>query len=413
MTNMSRNFFLHKKTLKKKNNLIPKVEDKLEYVPETISIKNMSIYDMEKIHNFVLKHFNNEYKRIPEITEKIQYENDILGSHQTYVERRQTLNRIEILQNELNDIKSFKCKNNYMKEIEPLMKEFEELYNNMEKDKFGEVEDGSDNSQDKEEVTRVMLLIISTVKKYTNISFDVELTSTCRCVECEFDLTNVIPEADGIIRCPECRVENEAIRYPKKVISTGKHSSSHHGDYSERANFVKFINRFQGKHDAGMDNKIKSKLDSYFIKEKQDIGSVVKQRPNDFKGFKEGTSLNMMLKALKSCGLSAYYDDVYLICREYWGWELADFKNDEDEILYIYDITQTAYNKIENRTRSSSISIPFQAFKIIELLGYPYEVGDFKIPKDDKSKEETDKYWKLSCQNCGDPKVQYIPTRKY
>tara|TARA_R100000750_G_C2339405_1_gene93552 strand:+ start:462 stop:1661 length:1200 start_codon:yes stop_codon:yes gene_type:complete len=399
--------------VKKKNNLIPKENDKPEYVPDTISVKNMSIYDMEKIHSFVLKFFNNEYKRIPDITEKIEYENNILGSHQTYVERCQTLSKIQTLQKELDDIKTFKNKDSYMKEIKPLMKEFEYAFDNMDKDKFGEVENGSDNSQDKEEVTRIMLLIISTVKKYTNISFDVELTSICHCVECDFDLTNVIPEADGIIRCPECRVENEANRYPKKSISTSKHSSTHHGDYSERGNFIKFINRFQGKQDANVDDKIKAKLDSYFIKEKLEIGSIVKQRPNDIKGFKVGTSLNMMLKALKSCGFSAYYDDVYLICREYWGWELADFKNDEDEILYMYDITQMAYNKIENRTRSSSISIPFQAFKIIELLGYPYEVVDFKIPKDDKSKEETDKYWKISCQNCGDPKVQYIPTRKY
>jgi len=410
---MSRNFFLHKRSVKKKNNLIPKENDKPEYVPDTISVKNMSIYDMEKIHSFVLKFFNNEYKRIPDITEKIEYENNILGSHQTYVERCQTLSKIQTLQKELDDIKTFKNKDSYMKEIKPLMKEFEYAFDNMDKDKFGEVENGSDNSQDKEEVTRIMLLIISTVKKYTNISFDVELTSICHCVECDFDLTNVIPEADGIIRCPECRVENEANRYPKKSISTSKHSSTHHGDYSERGNFIKFINRFQGKQDANVDDKIKAKLDSYFIKEKLEIGSIVKQRPNDIKGFKVGTSLNMMLKALKSCGFSAYYDDVYLICREYWGWELADFKNDEDEILYMYDITQMAYNKIENRTRSSSISIPFQAFKIIELLGYPYEVVDFKIPKDDKSKEETDKYWKISCQNCGDPKVQYIPTRKY
>jgi len=399
--------------VKKKNILIPKDEDKLEYVPETISIKNMSIYDMEKIHSFVLKFFNNEYKRIPDMIGKIEYENSILGSHQTYVERRQTLSKIETLQTELDDIQSLKSRNNYIREITPLMEEFKNAADNVKKNKFGEVENGSENSQDKEEVIRIMLLIISSVKRYTNISFDVELTSICHCIECDFDLTNVIPEADGIIRCPECRVENEANRYPKKSISTSKHSSTHHGDYSERGNFIKFISRFQGKHGVTIDDNIKNKLDIYFVKEKQDIGSEVKQRPNDFKGFKVGTSLNMMLKALKSCGFSGYYDDVYLICQEYWGWELADFKNDEDEILYIYDITQLAYNKIENRTRSSSISIPFQAFKIIELLGYPYEVIDFKIPKDDKSKEETDRYWKMSCQTCGDPKVYYIPTRKY
>jgi len=59
------------------------------------------------------------------------------------------------------------------------------------------------------------------------------------------------------------------------------------------------------------------------------------------------------------------------------------------------------------------MSIPYIAFKITEMLNYPYEVCDFKIPKDDKSREDTEHYWKLSCAGCGDPEVVYIPTRKY
>lgn len=405
---MASNFFAHGKRRNKIVNLIPKDEDKLDYVPEIISIKNMSIYDMEKIHGFALKFFSNEEKRIPELTRDLDYKKELLGPHQNLVERLETLEEISKIEKEILEIESSTKKENYLAEILPLIEIFKDISNSMEKIEFGEEE-----NDDSDDITKYMLLIIDTIKKYTKITFDIELSSKFCCAECDFDLTNVIPEQDGIIRCPECRVENEANRCPKKFVSITKNISTSHGDYSDRENFHKFINRFQGKHNPTIDQIVYDKLDQYFIKEKEDIGDVVKQRPYDHKNFKQGTNLDMMLKALSCCGFSEHYDNAYYIGQEYWGWILADFKNDEDEIMYIYDITQVAYIKIENKTRTSSISIPFRGFKITELLGYPYEMSDFKIPKDEKSREERDKYWKISCETCGDPDVVYIPTRKY
>ncbi len=407
---MSGHFFTNKK--RRKNNtyeLIPKNKDKLEYVPEVISVKIMSVYDMNKIHGFAMNFFSNEEKRIPALVKKLEYQNNLIGSHQTLVERRDTLDKIKLLDDEISSISSSSKKEAYLNEIAPRMKKFKEISESLDKKIFGE----EDNEVECEELTKYMLFIIEIIKKYTSISFDIELLSKFCCVECSFDLTDVAPEHDGIIRCPECRVENEANRCPKKFVSITKNISTSHGDYSERANFYKFIRRIQGKHGETIDKSIYAKLDTYFIKERKDIGGTIRERAFDSKKFKVGTNLDMMLKALNSCGFPEHYDDVYLICRDYWGWELPDFGNDEDEIMRIYDITQTAYIKIENKTRSSSISIPFRAFKIVELLGYPYEVCDFKIPKDDKSREETDKYWRMSCQTCGDNSVYYIPTRRY
>lgn len=406
---MAGSFFLHKKrTVNKTAKLIPKDEDKLECIPDVITVRNMSIYDVDSIHEYSLKFFTNEQKRLPELLKKLDYENSILGHHQTYVERCQTLENIKHINAEIEQIRSSKNKSNYLAEITPLIDEFKRISANVDRNTFGE----TDIQDDSETTTRYILSIISVAQKYTKLCFNIELPSKCRCIECNFDFTDVIPESDGIIRCPECRVENEANRCPGKCTSISKTVSSH-GDYSERENFHKFIKRLQGKHSLSIGTNIKDKLDRHFIKEKIPVGSVIKQMPHDKKGFKAGTSLGIMLKALKSCELPEYYDDVYLICQEYWGWELADLSSDEDEIMYIYDITQVAYSKIEDKTRSSSISIPFRAFKILELLEYPYEVTDFKIPKDEKSREETDKYWKICCQTCGDERVRYIPTRKY
>lgn len=395
---------------RKKHDLIAlPSKSKIFDIPNVIVVHELSIPDMNNIHSFSLKYFHNQELRIPEIKSHIEREKLILNTQQTYIERKESIDLIDKLEKELSDIVNGEIKRLYLEEITPTMEIYKKLLQTQDKSVFGinnkEIEDI--------ETSKYMLSFLETVKKYTNIRFHFEICSKYQCVECEFDLSNVIPEIDGTIRCPECRVENESNRCPKMLMPFNKGINTHHGDYSERLNFHKFIRRLQGQCETHISNDLWDKLDIYFAKEKIPLGKAIRKLEHNHKGFKDGVSLSTMLGALSYYGYSNYYDDIYVICSKYWGWILPEFKEDENVIMYIYDITQVAYSKIENKTRSSSISIPYIAFKITEMLNYPYEVSDFKIPKDDKSREETEHYWKISCETCGDPEVMYIPTRKY
>lgn len=403
-------FFLtpHKKCKDVTKDMLLTNKSKIYEIPSVIKVNRMSTPDMNNIHSCAIKYFHNKYSDIDNIKANIRKYKAELETRLTYIERRDILSKIDDLEEKLDDIVNEKSKSKYIVEITPIMNKYKELQSIQTKTIFG-----STNNDDDDEVTKYMLMFLETVRKYTGISFNFEIPSKYECVECYFDLTNVIPDLDGSIRCPQCRIENESNRCPKMLMAFNKSLNIHHGDYSERTNFYKFIIRFQGKYEPTISDTLWKKLDDYFTKEKRPIGEVIRREPRNYKGYKDNTSLSLMLSALCYYGYSMYYDDVYVICQKYWGWELADFKEDENVIMYIYDITQPAYARIENKTRTSSISIPFIAFKITEMLNYPYEVCDFKIPKDDKSREETEYYWKLSCLGCGDPEVVYIPTRKY
>ena len=47
----------------------------------------------------------------------------------------------------------------------------------------------------------------------------------------------------------------------------------------------------------------------------------------------------------------------------------------------------------------------------MELLGYKYNVSDFKIPKDEKSKRELEDYWKITCTNSKSSLIYYKATK--
>lgn len=399
-------FFPKKKRSQCNASLIKSEERKQKHVPDVIRIQDISVYDIERIYDFSLNYFYNKELDIDDLSDKLNKLKESVNLPQTYVEKKNILDEISRIEYTISSISE--NKKNYMREIKPLINEFNEFYNSMNKKKFGE-----DNKTSDDIISRV-LSIVEILKKYTDMNFDIVLLSKFSCSDCGFDLSDASQD-DEIVVCPGCREENVFNKNQCKIPSVVKNNSSQQSDYSERANFLRFLIRFQGQQNVILDDDLYEKLDHHFVKDKtkNNTRKVVSTRKTDFKGFKEGTTLVLMLSALKECGFSHHYNDVYFICKEYWGWILADLKKDEEKIMYIYDITQLAYAKIPNKKRSSSISIPFKAFKILELCGYPYEVIDFKIPKDDKSKEETESYWKMSCEKCEDPSVMYIPTRKY
>lgn len=375
-------------------------------IPKVININSISKYEVDRIHNYVMSYYDNIEKTIPDKKlELMKLKNEDI-SLLNHVDQMAHFDIISRKEKEIKLILEDKSRNDYLNKISPLLDKYRDLFKDEDEKVFGMENEVSID------ITREMVSMISIINYFTPLEFNFNIKIKPCCACCNYDFTDLTPDSDGILRCPICAVENDVSHITDSFMEVERISPSIYCDYNVENNFIKFLDKFQGKIPCTLNKNVyKRLLDEYFSKKKKDIGDVVKKRNYDFKGFKEGTSLETMLIALKEIGLSDFYDDVYFISKKYWGWILADLDENKEKIIFIYEATQTAYKNIENKKRSSSISIPFHTLKILELIGYKYSVSDFKIPKDEKSKRELEEYWKITCANCKNPLIYYKATK--
>jgi hypothetical protein len=375
-------------------------------IPKLINVETITKYEIERIHGYAIDFFNLQEQKIKTLSEEIKTlkEEDI--SDLNYVDQISHINIIKKKENTVILYTTTKNKDKYIQQIEPILDRFKVLFNHEEEKIFGM------ENETPEDITKEMINMIDIIKHFTTIEFNFNIKSKPTCACCNYDFTDLMPDSDDILRCPNCSVENDLSHCSDKYLETEKMTTFPYCDYNVENNFIKFLDKFQGKIKCSLNKNVYTRLlDNYFLKKKKDIGSVVKERNFDYKGFKEGTSLDTMLVSLKDIGLSDFYDDVYFICKKYWGWILPDLEENIEKIIFVYEKTQSAYKSIENKKRSSSISIPFHTLKILELAGYKYGVSDFKIPKDEKSKRELEEYWKITCSLCDSPIISYKATK--
>jgi hypothetical protein len=402
---MEKSVFINRRRTKKSLPVI-KCENNDLSVPDIVKITTITEYDVDRVHKNSIKYFKKQRTTIEELKKEKNLLEDKLQKPQTLVDRNEIKYQIKKYDEKINSITAehdYQC---YIKKVLPIMEKLKKEIKNRKTNAF------TNDDKPTEKILQYMLFIVNCAREYTRISFDLKLPVNNSCINCSCDLTNTLPHCNGTIRCPKCLVDNDSSRFPNNNYNFEEKAIAKQGDYSERGNFESFCDGFEGNTGTKTDIGTIMILDEYFKKNRMDIGSEVKERDLNEKGFREGTDLQMMLEALSYCGIKQY-SQVYVICRDYWGWVLPDLRNVRSRIMYIYEITLVAFFKIPNKTRSSTLSIPFVFFKIIEMLGYKYDFWDFKIPEDEDSTEEREIYWKIMCETCGDSSVVYIPTKVY
>src|SRR6516162_8655499 len=135
---------------------------------------------------------------------------------------------------------------------------------------------------------------------------------------------------------------------------------------ADRENFKRALMAVQGKRNSKIPEDIYVKLDAYFDSYNLTTRQKAKDIPTKKNGKKEGTSKELMEKALKDTGNPAYYDRVNIICANYWGWKLPDFTSLEATIMAEYDITQDKFRKL-SKERTSNLNLQYRVYKHLEL----------------------------------------------
>ena len=233
-----------------------------------------------------------------------------------------------------------------------------------------------------------------------NIIYNYSLKTMCQ--TCSLDLTKYILE-DGIVVCPRCNTEKTLLIHTS-IVSEIKYVNSKDG-YEDRENFWKALQRFQGKQNNHIPERLYKELDEYFRSFGLPIGEEICKIELSKKGTRGNTSRGMMFKALSETNNSVFYEDVNLICHLYWGWLLPDISANEDQIMNDYDMTQEVFKKIP-KDRRSSLNAQYRLWQHLRIRGYKYPIEDFKIVKTPDILVEHDRIMKIMCDEC---KLQFSP----
>lgn len=397
---------INKKSFQREKNSIEKK------FPDIVRDFSLNL-DIIEIDSMIRKKFEYEYEhKRKEIASKIESERKKLSRPMFEIEKRCIEIDIKALENEFDKVMNQTDFKSYVEEIGDLLELSKELEpekktamffgNNSKKQQ--EKKENEKSSQTPKYIKEYKQLIIekylSVAKKYYNITIHYQNSNKFTCSVCDFDLTKFRNTELGTIVCPVCCVEKTIL--VKNTISTDNQSSN--DGYDDRENFWKALQRFQGKQTSIPPKKLYKKLEEYFssfepplFTEKQ-----VKIMPLNKNGSRGNTTKQMMIKALTETNNNAYFEDINLICHEYWGWALPKI-HDEEQIMKDYDATQEIFKKLPDKTRKSSPNTEYRLWQHFNIRGYKYPLSDFKMVKTRDILSSLDELMKKMCDGAGLP----------
>lgn len=418
------------KSRKIQNNL-PKIEENIELIKDLYSYSlhlrrcfpmiekpysdNMDILEM---HDLVMKKF--EFEKIHKT--RILYflmnaEKEKLTRPLYRIEIRDILRNIRKFEIDILDLQREKQKTEYLSRTQNLIHFFESIGHKKKIITFGSSKQSKKEDQTCSTDTSRRLPVGSVseqrkflIEKYINVlqnfhEINIIYPSSSRilCKVCKYDITKFLADDLGGIVCPRCNTEKTAM-INTCIISDVKFNNSKDG-YEDRENFWKALQRFQGKQNNHIPERLYKELDDYFKSFGLPSGEQTCKMELTKKGTRGNTSRSMMFKALSETNNSVFYEDVNLICHLYWGWLLPDISADEDQIMKDYDNTQEVFKKIP-KDRRSSLNAQYRLWQHLRIRGYRYPIEDFKIVKTPDILVEHDRIMRIMCEECN---LDFIP----
>lgn len=404
--------------VKKNQNNLPKIEENIDLIKDLYSYnlymqrcfpmieKQFSEnLDIMELHEFIMKKFEFEKTHKPKILSYlIGIERDKLSKPVYKIELKNILNTINQLETEIHNLNNDTHKNNYLNKVKHYVDFFQTIGHKKKVITFGSVKQ---NKKDDIIVSSQRKFII---EKYVDVFLrfhDINLihpiSTRTFCQVCKFDITKLMSEDLGGIVCPRCNTEKTALIHT--CIATDIKFNNTKDGYEDRENFWKALQRFQGKQNNHIPERLYKELDEYFKSFGLPSGDLICKMELTKKGTRGNTSRSMMFKALSETNNSVFYEDVNLICHLYWGWLLPDISADEEQIMKDYDNTQEVFKKIP-KDRRSSLNAQYRLWQHLRIRGYKYPIDDFKIVKTPDILVEHDRIMKIMCEEC---RLTFIP----
>lgn len=242
---------------------------------------------------------------------------------------------------------------------------------------------------------------IELCKKYIDIDLIRKDIYNFECTGCKLDLKEIKEDMDGIYECPDCKCINHCIK-PIKYIKDLEHHNSNVFD-DDINNFIKILDKFEGKNVSAIPEKLFEELDEYFLSKNMNSGEYYRQQSLTREGKKEATSRKKLWAALENKGYNHLYDETSFIASIYWGWETPKLDLFRDQILKDYQLTQKVWQRIKkNYKRSASLGTQYRLYVHLKAVKFPYcKKEDFKIQDMVESLRLHNSAWREMCEETG------------
>lgn len=206
----------------------------------------------------------------------------------------------------------------------------------------------------------------------------------------------------GSVICQSCGIQDELISKESYRGTGRRHAYNQKNQYVSKDNFLKGLQRFQGKRSRKLPVDMFDRMDEYARKFNMPTSEEVKKMPlnaDGKRGPKEYTR-GYMKGLLDILDYKSYYNDINLITHLYWGWKLPDISAYEEQIKKDYEMSQIVFNEIQ-KDRQSSLILPYRIFRHLKHAGYPCNIEDFDIVTTPEIKQAYEDIWKEICDNLG------------
>jgi hypothetical protein len=391
---------------------------------KTNSLQGRYIYDYNLVsaNSIIIDKLQYDSKIKEEtIQQLINFEIGKTKKTQTALERRKSNNKIEEYKHDLAALAANTVITKYLRLSKPLIDQYAKIGPRVKKINLV---DGKEIHQEDLLITAERLSLIARflemAKEFVIVDVTREFSDTNYCI-CGAVLQNTYIDEEGIQTCEKCSTQH------RMIVSPGSASIDGHNDHNKPAgkeeyddweNLHKAFIRFQGKQTSKDFTNLFTILDLYFAKNP----SLLRIIPHtelprfDSRGRRAGTTLSIMITALRDTHNTIYYEDARLICKLYWSWTLQDLTQIEQRLRNDYNETQIIFNRLIHEqhevigNRTSALGTQYRLFKHLELIGVDCDREDFKTSIMPEVIETHDKIWKVMCERSINPSIYYIPT---
>lgn len=388
-----------------------------EDIPSKISGTFNEDYDILYVDSIINKKLQQEkFTHLNGIKSRYNELKILSMKPQTYIAREKTLEEMNELKTEINDIESGERIKTYNNSVKDILSEYNKFKGKVKtiifdieyEKSYSEI---SDNDRYRIRLIESFLDIASEYIHIDVIRLNEQPADICS--GCGTSLSKVAVNDEGTLRCPniDCQTEHNVIIL-SKLAKDGSRINTNNANTDESIdNFLRAFVRYQGLQPDIPDESLYCELDEYFAQIDRPLGEEIRKLPLNSRGRRGDTNHKMLWNALSEIGRAGYYEDANLIGHIYWGWTLPNVMQYKERIISHYRATQEVFFQIplEERDRSSSLGTQFRLMKHLQAIGHECYIDEFKIADNPDSLRTHNRLWRMMCEGVKDPTLHYIP----
>ena len=363
-----------------------------------------------------------DYIRVQEIAKPLIIQAHLMGAKrriqgiQSYGDRIDDLQKIREYEAELDELQSGAKMRRYVEQADPLLQVYRSTQDGIKVDDFSLEEKHS--TINLPQIVRIRIDVIETYLNLARKYIDIDVIRRNRLpsdmCHCGVSLTKTGPNDNGMQVCPGCFTEHPMAIVASLSKDNARINNSGSGSDESIENFLRTFDRYQGDQQKRLVDTLEANLDVYFVSKGKKTGKEIRALPkpsgDNMYWQKGNTNHPMLWDALEQIGRSDYYEDVNLVGKFYWGWELPKLHHLRDKIIEQYLKTQRVFCEIppEERERGSSLGTQFRLWVHLRLVGWRCSRSEFKIADNPDSYRTHIRLWRIMCERANDPEIYFM-----